>query len=135
MSAYIVSNKTISAIVKGFEMYNANFRANDYKEPKQILIDGQAVNNAVGQSLLNQNYRSVNERYGEDTQPPIYKFENVKIDEGVLIGCINCYNYQASETNDYYESDLYFSLQRLKDAILESLINQKGLEMPWGYEE
>lgn len=32
MSAYIVSNKTISAIVKGFRVYNAAFAAEDYKQ-------------------------------------------------------------------------------------------------------
>lgn len=133
MSAYIVSDNTIHAIVKGFEVYNADYKAADYSRPTQIIIDLQAVRNGIGQSLLNQNYKSVNCRYRENTETPKYNYKDVEINEGILYGCIECYIYQACETNDFYESELYNSLQRLKEAMLVSMIKAKGLETPWGY--
>ena len=59
-------------------------------------------------------------------------FEDVEINEGVAVGCINCYIYQACETPDFETSELYYSMKRLKDRILERLINKAGQEIPWG---
>lgn len=39
MSAYIVNDETISAIVKGFEMYGATYNAEGYKKPISIIIN------------------------------------------------------------------------------------------------
>ena len=135
MSAYIVNDKTIHAIVKGFEMYKAEYRAKGYKEPIQIIIDLQEIRNGIGQSLLNQNYKSVNFRYNENDETPIYNYEDVEINEGILLGCIDYYIYQACETDDFFESELYKSLVNLKNAMLEKMINAKGYEIPWGYKD
>lgn len=67
MSAYIVNNETICALVKGFEMFNAEYRADDYERPIQVIINLNEIRNGIGQSLLNQNYKSVNYRYGKNT--------------------------------------------------------------------
>lgn len=134
MSAYIVNNNTIHAIVKGFRIYNATFAADDYKNAVSVITSVKAMSNAIGQSLLNQNYKSVNYRYRENTSTPIYRYEDVKINEGILIGCIDCYEYQACETDDYFNSDIHYSLLRLKDKIIERMIKEKGQEIPWGYE-
>lgn len=134
MSAYIVNDKTIHAIAKGFESYGVDYQAEGYERPIQIIIDLQELRNGIGQSLLEQNYKSVNYRYSEETKIPKYKYENVEINEGILLGCINCYVYQACETEDFFESDLYKSLLRLKEKMLERMIEQKGQEVPWGYE-
>lgn len=135
MSAYIVNDKTIHAIVKAFEMYNVEYIAEGYRAPLQVIINMQDIRNGIGQSLLNQNYISVNERYREDTATPVYSYEEVKVNEGIILGCIDCYIYQACETADFFESRLYESLQSLKSAMLESMIQQKGQNIPWGYEE
>lgn len=135
MSAYIVNNKTIHAIVKGFELYNAEFEAENYQKPIQIIINMKELRDGIGQALLNQNYKSVNYRYSEDTTTPKYTFEDVKTNEGIILGCIDCYIYQACETEDFFESKLYESLQKLKEAMLKSMIAQKGYEVPWGYED
>ena len=134
MSAYIVNRETIHAIVKGFELYNAEFKAENYQKPIQIIINMKELRDGIGQALLNQNYKSVNYRYSDDMPTPTYTYKDVKINEGILYGCIECYIYQACETRDFFESDLYRSLLRLKDRMLESMIQEKGHEMPWGYE-
>lgn len=135
MSAYIVDNKTIHAIVKGFRVYGADFNDEDYNNAVSIITSVKAMSNAIGQSLLNQNYKSVNCRYRENTEAPKYNYEDVKINEGILMGCIDCYEYQACETDDYFNSGIHFSLLRLKDEIIKRMIKEKGQEIPWGYAE
>ena len=56
MSAYIVNDETISAIVKEFEIYGAFYEAEGYKKPNSIIISITDLRNSIGQHLLNQNY-------------------------------------------------------------------------------
>lgn len=133
MSCYIVSKKTIDVIVKGFEDYGVDYRAKNYKTDNcQLIVLRGRRNDAIGQSLLNQNYASVNYCYHEDNKIPEYHFSDVEYNEGMLLGCINCYLYQACETEDFFETELYRSLRRLKEAMLEQLIEEKGQDIPWG---
>jgi hypothetical protein len=133
MSAYIVNMETISVLAKAFVQYHVAFTAEGYEKPIQIIINYRELYDGIGQALLDQNYRSVNARYDEDTKTPKFRYANVEIDEGMVYGCICCYDYQACETEDYFESDLYRSLQRLKNKLLERLLSRKGLKAPWGY--
>lgn len=133
MSAFIVDMETISVLAKAFVEYNVDFHAEGYEKPVQIIINFRKLYDGIGQALLEHNYRSVNDRYNEDTKTPEFKYCNVEIDEGIVYGCIACYNYQACETADYFESDLYGSLLRLKDKMLERLLRNKGLKAPYGY--
>lgn len=128
MSAYIVNDETISVIVKGFVEYGVDYTANDYHSDRK----GKFHN--IGQSLLNQNYKSVNYRYRESTNPHSFQYTNIDINEGMLIGCIDCYEYQACETPDFFNSTIHTCLLSLKQAIIEKLIKEKGQEIPWGYE-
>ena len=133
MSCYVVKKITIDVIVKGFEDYGVEYRAKNYKtDSYQLIVFRGSHNDAIGQSLLNQNYASVDCRYRENNKVPEYHFSDVKYNEGVLLGCINCYIYQACETEDFFESELYRSLRRLKEAMLERLIEEKGQDIPWG---
>ena len=133
MSCYIVNKKTIDVIVKGIEDYGIDYRAKNYKTDNYRLIVLQgSQNDAIGQSLLNQNYASATYRYCGDIKIPEYHFSDVEYNEGMLLGCINCYIYQACKTEGFFVTDLYRSLQSLKDAILERLIKEKGQDIPWG---
>lgn len=127
MSAYIVSKKTIDAIVKGFEIYDVDYMAENYK-----ASDMQELRNSIGQSLLDQNYKSVNHRYSENTPTPKYEYEDVEVNPGVILGCIACFDYQACETDDYFTSLQYISLLNLKNKMLERYIEKEGFEIPWG---
>lgn len=134
MSAYIVNKETIDVIVQGFERYGLRFCAEGYEEPRSIIINKRDINNAIGQALLNQNFKSVNARYKEDSEPYDYNYTEVEMDEGMLLGCIECYEYQACETEDYFESLLHDSLLNLKIYMLKRFIRQAGQEIPWGYQ-
>lgn len=137
MSAYIVNDETISAIVKGFEMYGATYNAEGYKKPISIIINVTDLRNSIGQHLLNQNYASVNCRYREDEEPRKFEYVDIpNINPGMILGCIHCYNYQTCEADiegkDYFESNLYQSLTELKEHMLERYITNDGYEIPWG---
>ena len=137
MSAYIVSDETVSVIVKAFEVYKVNYIGEGYNEFKIDNLDKKRQ--AIGQSLLNQNYKSVNYRYREYDEPHKFRFTDInlmvngKLDKGLIVGCIDCYNYQACETEDYWQSHIYHSLRWLKDKILDQYIKQDGFEKSWGY--
>jgi hypothetical protein len=135
MSAYVVDNKTISAIVDGIINYNVDYRADNYEAPVQVIIDLQELRNAIGQSLFDQNFDSVNYCYGGHTVAPRFEYERVEVNPGIILGCVQCYEYQAGETKHYFESVLHFSLQDLVNKMLERYIEKDGFEIPWGYEE
>lgn len=134
MSAYIVNDETITVIAKGFVDYGVEFKADDYVKTVRVLVDFKAEVEEIGQSLLNQNYVSINCRYRENNEIPKFKSKEVEYNEGILLGCIDCYIYQACETEDFFESELYYSLIHLKDAMLKRFIKAKGQDIPWGYE-
>ena len=134
MSAFIVDNKTISVLAKAFVQYGVTFQAEGYEKPIQIIVNFKELYTGIGQALLEQNYASVNYRYNDDTETPEFEYTDVEINEGMVYGCIACYNYQACETDDYYESDLYGSLLRLKDKLIERLLRREGMEAPYGYD-
>ena len=136
MSAYIVSDKTVSVIVKAFEIYKVEYYANDFDD---LIEDLGKRRLSLGQSLVNQNYRSVNYRYREYDKPHKFKFTDInlmvngKLDTGLIVGCIDCYEYQACENDDYFQSKTHCSLRWLKDKILKQYIKQDGFEISWDY--
>ena len=106
MSAYIVNDKTINAIVS------------------YAMDKGLNVNNPqeLATMLMNENVRSVNYRYNETTKQAI-KFEYVKgVSLDMFYGAINCLNYQSCECNDYEQSKAF---NWMNNALLE-------LGLGWG---
>ena len=57
MSAYICDNKTISALAKAFVDYGITFTDNTTSQQAFIIVNDEYKR--IGQSLLDQNYRSV----------------------------------------------------------------------------
>lgn len=134
MSAYVVNYETISVIVKGFVMYGVDYEVENYTKPIQIVIDLNELRNTIGQSLLDQNYKSVNYRYHEDDPTPKFEYKDLNVNPGMIYGCIECYEYQACETEDYFNSAIHWSLVELKEAMLKHYIKNDGCEIPWGYD-
>ena len=133
MSAYIVNDETVSVIVKAFEIYNITHYSSDCNE----FIEKKRQ--AIGQRLVNQNYRSVNYRYIDQMTPHKFEFTDInlmvngKLDTGLIVGCIDCYEYESSENKEYYGSSIQYWLKSLKNAILKQYIKQDGFEISWGY--
>lgn len=130
MSAYIVSDETISVIAKGLVEYGIETREVELSDA-QIIIANLRYK-PFGQWLLDQNYKSVNYRYDEDTKAPEFEYKEIEADEGTLLGCIKCYEYQACETPNYDKSEIHSCLSQLKEEMLERLIKQKGQKIEWG---
>lgn len=139
MSAYVVNDKTISVIAKGLLNYGIDCDWMKW-DPMQTIFVNERYQ-PLGQSLLNQNIRSVVYRYGYGSQEykdafkqqeREFKFENVDYDEGLLLGCIKCYLYQSCETPNFDNDRICIALERLQRRMLERMIEQKGQEIPWG---
>lgn len=123
MSAYIVNNRTIDILVTAFiNTYSIEYKAENYKPINSWIIDIQELACSIGQSLLDQNYASVNHRYHEQETPSKYTYEPVTVNNALILDAIDEYNYQACETPDYYSSKLYYSLRRLEKAMLKRYI-------------
>lgn len=122
MSAYIVSDATIDALVTWAVGGG----------PNRVTGDDP---NKVGQMLVDQNHRSVNYRYREDGQPPRYSYRPYikPLTPVAIIKICNCYDYQACETDDYEKTPA----GRMVDAIRSKAIRQlPGYEeAPWGLPE
>lgn len=138
MSAFVVSDKTITAIVTA--MQHKHF-STDLKDPKTGKVYNARTNPQMyGQLLLNENYRSVNYRYEEKSEPRTFQMtyntrEGGYRDEftlGEMYGSIECYMYQTCETPDWVGSDIYFAMCSLKDDLAERMAEKLGMEIPWG---
>ena len=142
MSAYICDNKTISALAKAFDEYSTRFfkfEADNFTDEGDIggfgvIFDSDATIRSIGQALLDQNYKSVNYRYNEETETPRFKYEDVEINEGIVYGCMNYYEYQACETPGYENSKLHKSFERMKKVLLERLLRKNGMAAPYGFD-
>lgn len=93
MSAYIVSDETISVIAKGLVEYGIETREVELSDA-QIIIANLRYK-PFGQWLLDQNYKSVNYRYDEDTKTPEFEYKEIEADEGTLLGCIKAHSHIA----------------------------------------
>ena len=135
MSAYIVSNMTISAIVDGIALVDEYSYIGKLarKDPKK-----------VGQMLLDENYRSVNERYDEDDKPYEFKFVSGEpgwseefmtphhFTYGQVLGSANCYEYQTCEYEGYDKTETWEAVERMKKNLFERMCHEIGMAVPWG---
>ena len=137
MSCYIVSDLTISAIVAA--MAGTGFEPAGLKDEKSgIKYNSAACGQIVGQMLLDANYESVNERYGEQAHAHDFKLTQ-KADGrpftlGEMYGCIKCYEYQTCEKPGYELSEIHDVLAYVKDDLAEKMLARLGEESVWGLE-
>jgi len=137
MSAYVVSNNVIDFIISAF-IENARHGKTitvPIDEIRYITYDlaTDADRDALGQALLDENYRSVNHRYSESDNGGEYKFRfhRAVLDMSVenrtlqMAQSIACLDYQACECPDYHKSRCYLILNNLRDAALSKLMALK----------
>ena len=122
MSAFVVSNEHINALV------NFGLKST-YWDPETECRESIDLKTAqrVGQILLDENVRSVNYRYSDESVPtPVFKF---KIGGGYtavqIIKAAHCLDYQSCETPDWEKT--------LAHSILET-IKSKAERLVPGYE-
>lgn len=123
MSAYVVSHRTISAIVHGARMF-------DYMALNEV--DPRENPDKVGQILLDMNIDSVNARYGESNPYEPYRFHDEEFDLAQIWGSCSCYSYQACETRSYYETEIPNWLKQLRMLCGKRAVEELCGEIPWG---
>ena len=124
MSAWIVSKFHIDCLMKAYLKYKskhgATFREN--------LSD-------VGQLLVDQNYRSVNYRYGTTQKPYMYVASSqVRLLRPVeIIKAVHCLRYQSCETPGWKRTKAYKILDDIEALAIEELPGYE--KAPWGLEK
>lgn len=114
ISAYLVGNETINCIVNG-------------------LIDSKIISiffaEEIGQSLFNENQRSVNDRYRENESAPAFQFKRKEYSDLDVYGCIKCWQYQTCEYEGHEDAEGW----KLTDKLLENFpSNYSDKEYAWG---
>lgn len=141
MSAYIVDHSTIHAIITWARSLRITVENTD-GSPGWVALNDLDPND-IGQALLNENYRSVNDRYREKDVPPPYRFREVisiqrdghnhiltAID---IIKVCNCLSYQSCEHAGWDDSWACKFLQRVVDNSLHKLPGYDAA--PWGIKD
>ena len=128
MSAYICSDEAISLLVDGFMNYDTILKSDGYKPTIQIIYDIGTIRSELGQELLNKNYDSVN-YHNENDLPHVFRYieneqrgKDYKYSTANLYDVINEYEIAVCMPHKYFESDLHFSMLRLKNDMLKRYI-------------
>lgn len=87
---------------------------------------------AIGQKLLDENYRSVNHRYGESEKAPIFQsvYPTRRHSPIKIIKLCDCYGYQTCETPDWKDTEAYAIMQMLRERAIHNLPGYD--EAGWG---
>ena len=135
MSCFICNNSTITVLARAFVDYQVTFYGLPPKSDIDIiLVDLNKEVKSIGQALLEQNYLSVNARYNENTETPEFEPVDVEYDEGTVLGCIGCYEYQACETDNWNDCWVRRNLDSLKEKITYRMAKKLGYKIPYGYD-
>jgi hypothetical protein len=123
MSAYIVSDNHINVIVSWFM---------DYRKDNQLWYElngnfgymGDEAAPRVAGCLYNQNVRSVNARYTEQTGNEGYiftKISNAKEAYSLaeIAGALDGLEYQSCESDDYHTTDAYKIITSMRKDLLK----------------
>lgn len=139
MSAYVVDDHVLDYILTFFATPNSSY----YLPSAGTRIDARTVTEltAIGQTLLNENYRSVNRRYRWHRPAHVYSFRRHRlamtghrntIALQVLSACA-CLDYQSCETNDWRQTDAHAILEQIKDRAINALAGYDAAK--WGAPE
>lgn len=135
MSCMIISDKNYDFILtkllwSKFVCYkNTGYSINIMDDKaKQLMSE-------IGNLLKAMNYKAYNERYNEQHEYKKYRFKSYYDDtnQGTTIAalkCLDCYNYQASDSSEYRGSET----EQLVHSIRKQLITLvPGYDVaPWG---
>lgn len=125
MTAYIVDNKCIDILVFAIvDKYEIDV---DVPAAHGIMVNLNQMRDQVGQALVDENYRSVNHRYAEDTIPHTYVYmePDHKLDNRDILDAIDEYEYQSCETKEWQATDQYQWLLKIQSAMLKRYVDQE----------
>ena len=122
MSCFIVSDFHMDVILDHFEHYHDdlcfyNEETGYWREFKPSLIEDMTK---LGNILMNKNIDAYNQRYNENIKKDQYKFHRhqEKFSTIQILKALHCYQYQASDAEDWERSnakEIYYNL--IDDAL------------------
>ena len=132
MSAYVVSDRHINTLVQA--LAHDPYRS-DLTLPSGITLNvsqSPEDRQTVAQILLDENVRSFNSRYPSHASAParIRYQSQPPVDAVTILKACECYDYQASETEDYKDTDAAHLIAHLRIQTIRTLPGYN--EAPWG---
>jgi hypothetical protein len=129
VSAWIVTRAHIDVLVLAGVQLGVSY---DLEPPGPI---GPPLLKAAGQDLWAENHRSVNHRYGEDTESSAYSAPTAEVvlDPVAVVKAIDCFVYQSCEHPGWDASRAADYCTRLRAAALAGLSLQSGDPADRGY--
>jgi len=128
MSAFIVSKKTIDAILT----YAGDRNMSYYNPDTQTRINIRSEKNAVGQILYAENYISVNYCYEEKTKITKYQYIRASGIKGIqILKLLHCLEYQSCEHPEYYNGLAHHINKAIERQTISSLPGYDDAD--WGF--
>lgn len=140
MSAYIMSDNHINVIVSWFDDYRKDNQLWYEMGAKFGYMDRETAP-TVAECLYNQNVRSVNDRYTEQTGNKEYTFKfisNAKQAYSLaeIAGALDGLEYQSCESDDYHTTDAYKILTSMRKELLKRVQDRDlGDNTTWSIDE
>lgn len=130
MSAFIVDNAHINAILNASAPRFAGDGATYRWQGKVHYFGGDSQR--IGQVLTDENYRSVNYRYQEQTEPR--RFQRVMLKGKALspieiVKLCHSYSYQSCEAPDWKETEAHAIVGALRERSIRQIEGYE--EAPW----
>lgn len=121
MSAFIVSDRHINTIVAFTQTPQFQHRTSSYYHNGERHPFPDPTR--LGQILLDENYRSVNFRYKEDTQPRTFHYQPSPTSPPLvhIFSLISGLDYQSCECEDWKDTVAYALLDHIKNIAITSL--------------
>jgi len=125
MSAFICNNEHINAMLQAASL--GDHTRSQYPPSYYWEEDGKAESRdirpsdeAIGQKLVDENFRSVNYRYQESEEP--YRFQPLPFQKryslAQILKACNCYIYQACEHAEWKGSEAHAIVKALKERAI-----------------
>lgn len=121
MSAFVVSPTHIDALLTFAQRPQYEAPACYYKGSVKVTFYDNL--NAIGQILLDENVRSVNFRYTEQTDSPAYLYHPYRgnLPPVQIIKACDCLNYQSCETDDWKDTEAHLILDTIRERAINEL--------------
>lgn len=137
MSAFIVTNQTIDAVVDGIIRVQKEWGSTPLGfSMGPVLVSTWRDYDKLGQALWDMNVDAVDARYNEKNEREKYRHSHADVGAIVELKQMQCFLYQCAE-GDVPETELYKAVKeyerRLASQIISNMAEWK--QAPWGMEE
>lgn len=127
MSAYIVSNYHINALITWAVAHEVYFYERKHKERISINMLNA---DSIAAELYSENVRSVNTRYGERTKRKGFVFSRapsaLRLSAKDIVRACDCLDYQSCETDDWTRTKAHAALTAIREAAINQLVEDCG---------